>query len=642
MVWPGSVPVLFLLLLLVAALPVAATPEASQAVSRQLYHDASVAISERRWDDYQQLRTRLDDYPLAIYLDFSALLRQLHQASPAQVNDFIERAADTPLPNRLLGAYLDHVGKRKRWDDFLAVMPREPNSVVLKCYYFRARLASGDAAQAWQGASSLWVHGHSQPDECDPLFDAWRKAGGLTDELVWQRSLAAFAAGQRSLMRYVARQGSAQLRPWTDRLDSIYAQPQRVLTEALPQEDTRSADIATRGLVYLARYSPEKALAGWNGMNQRLPFTPGQAKEVESEIALRSLFAKSDLHRQWLHGALDRLDDDKLTGIRLRWALEERDWETIGSTLPLLSEQERDADVWRYWSAMATEQRGDSAGALQGLQRLAGERSYYGFLAADKLGQPYNFQHQPAPEVSNPALLQLPALQRIEELRFHEEYALAHSEWHALMGRYAENDVAQLSRIAFDKGWHRKGIDAASRARLWDALELRFPLAYGNVFEYHAAAQQLPPNELQAIARRESAFYPQARSPVGARGLMQIMPATGSQVAAGINVPHSTAKLYDVEHNVRLGSTYYRELLDRFGGNRIFALTAYNAGPHRVDRWQNPPDKAQPLDVWVETIPFKETRNYVQAVLAYNLVFQYLQGQQSMVLLSAAEREHKY
>ncbi len=124
--------------------------------------------------------------------------------------------------------------------------------------------------------------------------------------------------------------------------------------------------------------------------------------------------------------------------------------------------------------------------------------------------------------------------------------------------------------------------------------------------------------------------------------MMQVMPATGRQVAKSINARHSSADLYEVDHNVMLGSTYYRQLLDRFNGNRIFALTAYNAGPHRVDRWQNDLANSMPVDIWVETIPFKETRNYVQAVLAYNVVFQHLMGDDKQLLLTEAEQSASY
>jgi soluble lytic murein transglycosylase len=184
-------------------------------------------------------------------------------------------------------------------------------------------------------------------------------------------------------------------------------------------------------------------------------------------------------------------------------------------------------------------------------------------------------------------------------------------------------------------------IDAASRAKAWDALDVRFPTAYQNTFQQYASLQKVPATELMAIARRESAFFPEARSPVGARGLMQVMPATGKQVASSLGRPHTREELYQVEHNVLLGSAYYRQLLDRFQGNRVFALAAYNAGPHRVDRWRNKQGERLPVELWVETIPYRETRNYVQAVLSYNLVFQYRLGD-TRSLLSAKERSALY
>ena len=182
---------------------------------------------------------------------------------------------------------------------------------------------------------------------------------------------------------------------------------------------------------------------------------------------------------------------------------------------------------------------------------------------------------------------------------------------------------------------------AAAKAKAWDALDVRFPTPYQDTFKHYATVQRVPSTELMAIARRESAFFPEAHSPVGARGLMQIMPATGKQVASELGRPHTRAELYEVEHNILLGSAYYRQLLDRFDGNRIFALAAYNAGPHRVDRWRNAKGDQVPVDIWVETIPYRETRNYVQAVLSYNVVFQYRLGD-THSLLTEAERKALY
>ena len=122
---------------------------------------------------------------------------------------------------------------------------------------------------------------------------------------------------------------------------------------------------------------------------------------------------------------------------------------------------------------------------------------------------------------------------------------------------------------------------------------------------------------------------------------MQLMPGTGKQVARSLGTSHQKSDLYEVDHNVLLGSAYYRQLLDRYNGNRVFAIAAYNAGPHRVDQWRNKAGDTVSVETWVATIPFKETRNYVQAVLSYNVVFHHLLGVERS-LLTMAELQAAY
>jgi soluble lytic murein transglycosylase len=620
--------------------------QASSALStaRQQYSDAMTAIDRGRWTEYEELRPGLEDYPLAIYLDYYRLTGPGSPVRPADAQRFLRASEDTPLPNRFLTVYLRRAGKERRWDDFLALMPKEPNSVDLKCYYFRARLAAGDRATAWKGAAELWDYGRSRPDECDPLFEAWMRSGELTDGIVWARMLKAFEARQRSLMQYVARKGSDELRPWADKLIAVYRQPDRISVHHLPPGNPYSADIISHGLTYLARFNPELALERWPDYRQSHAFSAEQVRMVEREIALRNLFAENEASSDWLRGALERLADDKLVEIRLRWALAEQDWEGLAAHLPLLSEEKRGDSAWRYWGAILDERRGRGEPAREALALLAQERGYYSFLAADRLRQPYSFRHAPLQleEAADEALRRIPAMARIEELQFHDKETLAHSEWYKILqDREDQSERRQLASLAYQQGWYRFAIDAANKAKASDLLDLRFPLAYEDTFSRYASLQQVPSTELMAIARRESAFFPRARSPVGARGLMQIMRATGKQVASSIGQRHSTSALYQVDHNVLLGSAYYRQLLDRSDGNRVFALTAYNAGPHRVDRWRKASAGALPVEVWIETIPFRETRNYVQAVLTYNVVFQYLLGQEHS-LLTPAERTLRY
>ena len=224
-------------------------------------------------------------------------------------------------------------------------------------------------------------------------------------------------------------------------------------------------------------------------------------------------------------------------------------------------------------------------------------------------------------------------LRRVRELYAIDEPSLAQSEWAHALPRLGTQQQLELGRIAAAQGWYRLAIDAANAGRHWDALELRFPLAFAAEFQRRAESQAVPAGELMAIARRESAFSPVVRSPAGARGLMQLMPSTGRALARRQGRRFNPRDLYSVPHNLDLGSAYYRHLLDRFDGCRPLALAAYNAGPSRVRRWLG---RDRPLDIWIETIPYPGTRDYVKAVLAYSVVFEHRLGRRAALL---TERE---
>ncbi|MEH6567897.1 MAG: transglycosylase SLT domain-containing protein [Halioglobus sp.] len=615
----------------------------TSAQDRSDYQDAVSAVKRGGGADYEKIRSNLDTYPLAMYLDYFKLSSNVRKVRPVEVQRFVSLTQDSPLPNRYLAVYLNQAGRDRRWQDFLAVMPDEPNAIELKCYFFRAKLASGDALAAWEGAERLWVHGESRPKQCDPLFSAWLKADQLSDDIIWARMLKAFDARQRSLLQYIARKSSSELQPWSDKLLAVYAKPERIKQQILPVSNVYSADITTHGLAYLARYNPERALEYWQHYIGILTFTAEQTEQVEYAIALQSLFAKTEKNISWLDQSLGRLANDKLTGLRLRWQLSEQNWSGMAQTLSHLSQAKSQEAVWRYWGAIIDEQRGEAVRAGETMAALSLERGYYSFLAADRLGKTYAFNNKPlvlASEKLAP-LKDIPAVQRVEELFFHSEERLAHAEWFNILEGNDAQTREELGSLASQQGWHRMAIDAANKAKAWDRLDLRFPMPWTDTFTHYASLQQVPNTELMAIARRESAFFPQANSPVGARGLMQLMPATGKQVASSLGKRHSSSDLYEVDHNVLLGSTYYKQLLDRYDGNRVFALTAYNAGPHRVDRWRHKAVDAVPVEIWIETIPYKETRNYVQAVLSYNVVFQHLLGEDRSIL-TPAELQAKY
>jgi len=598
--------------------------------------------SARRGDRvrFESLRRELAAYPLVAYADYDHLLARLRQTSGSDAREFVSSHRDSPLGVRFLGRYLNATGRERRWGDLLAAAEREPNSEKLRCYYARAKRGRGQEDEAWALAERLFLSPSSVHKACDPLFRLWKRAGGPDDDVIWARARLAFAARESGLLRYVASLGGPP--EALDALLRAYREPQRSLKLASPLAPGYRADVVVLGLERYSRYAPARALQLYLSVEDGV-LDAQQRARIEAAIALRGLIERDDSVGAWAGRHLRRWGDDRLTALRLRWAIGEEDWETLARHLDALTPAGRGDAVWRYWRARVLEEQGDAEGATTLLRRVAEERSYYGFLAADRLGRPYRFGESPLGSLPEPTADRLPAWLRDAAWRVHEldaigEPRLAHAEWTHALRRSDEDLSLTLARLAEEQGWFRFAIDAANAGRGWDHLALRFPLAYSTAFEERARRRNLMASELMAIARRESAFFPSARSPAGARGLMQLMPSTGIAVARSAGLQLDVQELYEVDHNLELGSAYYRQLLDRFDDNRAVALAAYNAGPNRVQHWLG---RNLPIDAWIETIPYRETRDYVKAVLAYSVVFDHRMGHESR-LLSDEERRERY
>lgn len=608
---------------------------------RAAYLDLREAAREGRWTDYEALRRELDAYPLAPYADYERLMKRLRATDGAQARAFVDANSKSPLGVRYLGNYLSVAGRDRRWGDYLAAAVREPRSERLRCYYARAKRGRGAEEEAWDLAGRLFLSGSSVDKACDPLFRLWKAQGGLTSELIWTRAKLAFSAREGGLLRYAASLGGPP-EP-LDALRRAYREPQRTPGLVAGLSRPYRGEVLALGLQRHSRYAPARTLQQYQRLDPAA-LNDEQRTQVEAAIALRGLIEREPGIRAWVDEQLPRWGDEKLTALRLRWAIREKDWRAIERTSALLSAADADEGAWTYWRARALAERGRDEEAENLFAQLAQERSYYGFLSADRLGLPYAFRDEALPTLDAArAETPLPdwvhaATWRVHELNAIDSPRLAHAEWTHALQRTDIKAQRVLARLAGDQGWHRLAIDAANASRAWDALDLRFPLAYVDAFQARASLRDLPTSELMAIARRESAFFPGARSPVGARGLMQLMPATGIAVARSAGMSLNVGELYDIDHNLDLGSAYYRQLLDRFEGNRAVALAAYNAGPNRVQHWVG---KDLPIDAWIETIPYRETRDYVKAVLAYTVVFDHRLGREAR-LLSAAERDAYY
>ncbi|HEY5790148.1 MAG TPA: transglycosylase SLT domain-containing protein [Gammaproteobacteria bacterium] len=617
-----------LLGLLLAALlpwPALADDQHGLQAQRAAFLDARQALRSGDRPRYRALLAQLGDYPLLPYLRYWELEAELPRLRPEQLDAGLAELAATPLAERLRAAWLERLAAESRWAEYVAYY-RDGDGTEASCRYHDALRRLGRSAAAWAGAQQLWLAGRSQPRACDPLFAAWREAGRLTPALAWQRVELAMRRRQLGLARYLERFLPAAERPLVGLWIAMHRDPASRLDDArLAADGPRQRQIALHGMQRLARRDHDAAVARWPAVSARHAFTPAERAGIERWIALEYAFDADPRALSRFEQLAPEWRDETVHEWAVRAALRQGDWPTALAWLERMPEAQRALADWQYWRARALEQTGRAAAARPLYEQLSEGRGYYEFLAADRLGRGYRFDHVPAP--SDPTLAAAlganPAFVRARELFFAGLRLDARREWYAALDGQGDALQVVAARLASHWGWHDRAIFALGAAGYWDDLEIRFPLAFREELTRQAQRQRLDPAWVFAVARQESAFAADARSPAGALGLMQIMPATGRKLARDLKtrLPNSSG-LLDPDRNVRFGTFYLRQLLDQLDDHPVLANAAYNAGPHRVRAWLPGGDAPLEADIWVENVPFHETRDYLQRVLAYTAIYQ--------------------
>ena len=619
-------------------------PVFAQTMEQSLYREGYDAVRANDQERFQQIRARLNHYPLLPYLDYYQLAFRPGAADYSDVTRFIRQHGDTPQSNRLERAYLTYLAQSQQWSQFLRFYPAKPSSTDLLCQHYQARYYTGHKSEALKEAGKLWLSGQSRPDACDPLFQLWQQAGLRTQEKIWQRMNLAFEAQNPNLIRHLGAQLGGSLKSYGDQMIALFEQPARVMNPVYFTTAPQSRQLLSLGLARYANEQPEAALRQLGEMKRRFGLNQAEVARVERAAARRLLLDRSTAQRSWLDATLVRMKDAELVELRARLAIWEQDWRGLEGWVKRMPMALQKEDRWRYWLARSLEVQGRQKQARELYLETANLRGFYGFMAAQRTGVPYRIKNQSVghkvPDWRT-ASSRWPFLVRVRELLAMNEITAARSEWIHNMDRNPVAQRLEFGHIALNQGWHELAILSSIRAEAWDAIDLRFPLPLKRTFSQMAQERTMNTSLLYAISRQESALYPLAQSPVGARGLMQLMPATAKETAAKLGVPYrNEQQLFDPTMNIRLGSAYLKRLLDVYDGNRILAAAAYNAGPGRVKRWREQSTN-KPMDVWVESIPYRETRNYVQNVLSFDLIYQH-KLQQPLRFMSERELNHAY
>ena len=590
---------------------------------RTLFIEAERALSRGQTTHYKSLRPKLDAYPLAPYLDYTELSRRLSRLTPDEVNNFTSRYPDAFLANRLQSSWLSSLAANRRAADLITHY--QPNgNIVLECQYRQALLKQGKSEEAFAGLEALWLVGRSQPEACDAVFSAWAKTGGLSEKLVWGRIELAIRAGNLRMASFLGRRLPVTDRPWVELWIKVHSSPATVATrKAFKGEHPKRSAILAHGIVRLGYRDLSRALALWDEYKSEYPFTDEERGDVQRTLAL--LLAQG--RKPEALYVLETVDRPALTPRVQEWraraAIQQRDWIGVLAAIDNMSETLFIDGRWRYWRARALEELGFEESATALYVELSKTRNYHSFLAADRIDASYELQNAPlqlTPEQLQ-ELAKVPGIARSRELYRLERITDARREWDYVTERLDPQSLARAAKLADSWGWHSNAIFTAARSGYWDDLPMRFPMLYQTTVTERAKQFDIEAAWIYGILRQESAFVTDARSPRGALGLMQLLPVTAKSVAPRAKASYGGPRdLLQPEKNIQLGSAYLQQVRKLLHNHPVLATAAYNAGPAKVRQWL-PELGAVPADIWIETIPYDETRDYVERVMAYTVIY---------------------
>lgn len=593
---------------------------------RNLFLKAEKAYKNRQYSQYKKYYSKLDNYPLQSYLKYREYRNKVSKLSEQQALQFFEDYADTPYEDWLRTAWLDRKAKKKQWQQYLnAYIPQK--STTRQCHYLNALIKTGQKEQAFEQVPELWLVGESQPRSCDAVFSAFKKSGKMTSELLSERIKLAMQKGRTSLATYLARSLNKDDQKWVTEWVKIYRQPAFVLKSSLlKKEHPIKTSIQVHSVERMARRQPKAAIKLVAELSKDNTFSQPEQDKMYRAIGMKLAYKHGKGAWYWLNKVSDENSDETVRQWRARSAIREDNWPAITSSINRMTKEEQKNFRWQYWLAAGKEKQGDKKAAQKDYYELAQNRSYYAFLAADKMDMPYELQNAPLSSDSQSfaKVAQDPGILRAREFYILGRTKEARREWYFTTQKQMGNDDRAIAaKIAQQWGWHNRAIITMAHTDQRNDIELRFPVLQKERVTKYSQKQKLQPAYTMAVIRRESAFATDARSRVGALGLMQIMPATGKVIAQKLKVKFSSKnQLLSPETNVRFGTKYLNMMLKKFYKQPALASAAYNAGGHRVRAWL--PEKQDMTAVrWIESIPFTETREYVSSILAYTAIYEH-------------------
>ena len=623
----------------------------SQNDLRQNYKKWQNTYQSLSFDEQQALLKQLKNYSLYPYAAVQFFQNNIKKVSPQSVSEFVKKYDDFPLTSSLTQAYLNELSNRQDWDAIVS-FPKD-NSITANCQYQYAKLQKNDDKSVLDNVESIWLTGKELPSACDPLLDAWSKSGKLTSDLILLRVELVLENNNVKLARYLTNLLDDNYKTTKNHLLAVFDNPRKIKEFS---KNIKTSSFTKK--IVLASY-PRLIKADKNFASTLLPqlikqqnLTNEEQNRLKSRLA-NSYFSDSVTTEQskWRDNYLTKSHDTALVEKRIRMAIDANNDKDIEHWIKQLTPEDQLKEEWQYWHARVLLNSKKTNEAKNILKTLTNKRGFYGMVSAQTLNQPYSINNlskkMPTAEISSLKTKydQQPFVIRIKELRFQGMLAESKQEWRYILKKQAQdNEYLDLAKYAYHNGWGDLSIQATISGKLWDNWTERLPIMYQKLYNEALQDKAIPLSYALAITRQESAFDTTIQSPVGASGLMQLMPATAKETAKKVtNISYNSPnQLFEPATNVYLGTYFLNSVYLQNDSNRILSSAAYNAGPNRVKKWLNNSNGKLDAVAFIESIPFNETRNYVKSVLVYDYIYQHILGNKNPHILTTNEFNRQY
>lgn len=594
--------------------------------------EAQQAYAARKLPDLERAARKIPaDHVLAPYVEYWRLMLEA-RTDDDRIADFLARYPGSRLAEVLRTDWLKSLGAREAWPAYLAEYPRlaKPDA-ALQCYTYRAEWAQGNRSHERE-AVSLWFTGRDMPSACTPLFTQLIAVGLIGEEDVWRRFRLALEAGNLNVAKAVASVLAEAQRPSSTLLDQAARDPARVLNAGLLDLARRSdREITLYALDQLARRDStqaEQALRKWAPQLNPLELRTGWAR-----LATWAARRHEPVALDWFKQAGDVAVNDYQREWWARAALRAENWKAVERAIGSMGDNVREQPVWRYWRARALQASGKRLAANAIFLAISREYGYYSQLAQEELGpvmQSPVINVKPGGDDVD-AIARQPGIARAVALYELDLRGEAKQEWNWTIRNFPDVQLLAAAELARRMEWYDIAINTAERTRELHDFELRFLVPYRELARRAARENDIDEAWVYGLMRQESRFVNVARSSVGASGLMQIMPATARWIAQRLGIKRfNVEEMHDPARNIQFGAYYLKHVQTTLDGSPVLATAAYNAGPGRAQRWRD----SRPMEaaIYIESIPFAETREYVKKVMSNAMHYAMLFGQPSVLL----------